>query len=60
MVVRAIFCTFVVNGDGNRNVFYLNQNGKRWYVNYNWLSNDFNRNERVAFSSNWQQVTLGG
>jgi hypothetical protein len=44
---------FVVNRDGNRNVPYCNQNGSRWNGNWNWLSNDFNDNDRIAFG-NWQ------
>lgn len=47
--------TFVVNEDGNRNVFCLNDNGKRWKLNWNYLANDVNANGRVAFSGNWQQ-----
>jgi hypothetical protein len=53
-VALMVFRTFVVNENGNRNIPYLNQNGKRWNLNWNWLSNDFNRNERVAFSGNSQ------
>ncbi len=56
MVGQTALRTFVVDGDGNRNVFYLDQSDGRWYVNYNWLDNDFNRNERVASSSNWQHL----
>ena len=44
----------VVNANGNRNYPYLNQNGKRWYLNWNWIDNDFNLNERVASSGNLQ------
>ena len=54
-VVQAAFHTFVVNEDGNRNVPYLNQNGKRWNLNWNWLDNDLNQNGRLAVSSNWQR-----
>jgi hypothetical protein len=53
-VAQMIFCTIVVNSNGNRNFPYLNQNGKRWYLNWNWIDNDFNSNERVASSGNWQ------
>jgi len=53
--VQAAFHTFVVNEDGNRNVPYLNQNGKRWNLNWNWLDNDLNQNGRLAVSSNWQR-----
>lgn len=54
VVVQAVFRTIVVNSNGNRNFPYLNQNGKRWYLNWNWIDNDFNSNERVALSGNWQ------
>ncbi len=55
MVARAALRTIVVNEDGNRNVFYLNNDGTRWKLNWNYLTNDVNPNERVAFSGNWQQ-----
>lgn len=58
MVARTALRTFVLNANGNRNVPYLNQNGERWYLNWNWLDNDFNRNGRVA--SNWQQMKTTG
>ena len=35
------------NPDGNRNVAYLNWNGKQWYLNFNWLENDWNSNDRL-------------
>ena len=53
-MARAALCTFVVNKDGNRNVPYVNNDGKRWNGNWNWLSNNFNQNGRIAVSSNWQ------
>ncbi len=52
MVAGAAFRTFVVDGDDDRHFPYLNQNGTRWYMNWNWIGNDFNRNERVAVSGN--------
>ena len=55
MVARAISRTIALNEDGNRNVFYLDNDGKRWNLNWNYLTNDFNPNERVAFSGNWRQ-----
>ena len=54
MVVWMIFRTFVVNADGNRNIPYFNQDGKRWKLNWNWLKNDLNSNDRLAFAGNWQ------
>src|SRR3989344_2234776 len=51
IVVRKIFCTFMVDGDGNRNFPYANQNGSRWDENWNWVSNDFNANGRFAIVS---------
>lgn len=57
------FCAIVVNEDGNRYVPYVNNDGKRWYGNWNWLDNDFNDNGRIAVSSNWQYrlwFALGG
>ena len=55
MVVKTAFRTFVVNADGNRHFPYLNENGKRWYLNWNWTENDLNRNGRIAVSGNSQQ-----
>ncbi|MDE2079666.1 MAG: hypothetical protein KGI73_04785 [Patescibacteria group bacterium] len=46
----------MVNEDGDWNVFYLNNDGKRWNLNWNYLSNDVNSNERTAFSGNWQGI----
>ncbi|MGD1003046.1 MAG: hypothetical protein ABR884_00525 [Minisyncoccia bacterium] len=43
----------MVNRDGDRNIPYCNQNGSRWDDNWNWLSNDFNVNGRIAVG-NWQ------
>ena len=54
MVAQMAFRTIVVNEDGNRNVPYGNQNGKRWDTNWNWLDNNFNQNGRVAISGKWQ------
>jgi hypothetical protein len=38
--------------NGNRNVWYLYFNGKRWCLNYNWLDNNFNSNYRLVGSRN--------
>jgi len=44
-----IFRTLVwQDRNGNRNVPYLNWNGKQWYSNYNWLDNDWNDNNPAA------------
>ncbi|MEK7507850.1 MAG: hypothetical protein AAB602_02075 [Patescibacteria group bacterium] len=51
VVMQAVFRMFAVNDDGNRNYPYLDNDGKRWNGNWNWIDNDFNRNGRVA--SNW-------
>lgn len=54
MVVWMAFCTIVVNSNGNRYVPYLNQNGKRFDLNWNWINNRFNQNGRVSSPSrNW-------
>jgi hypothetical protein len=44
----------MVDENGNRNVPYFNNDGKSWYVNLNRLTNDFNRNDRIALSSKRQ------
>ena len=44
----------MVNQDGNRNVPYMNNDGKQFVDNWNWLDNDLNDNGRVAVSRNWQ------
>ena len=36
------------NPDGNLNVAYLNWNGGRWKLNFNWLDNEWNDNDRLA------------
>lgn len=59
MVVWAVFHTFVVDADGNRNFPYLNENGKRWNLNWNWIENDLDRNGRLASSGNWQRMMVG-
>ncbi|HUX35973.1 MAG TPA: hypothetical protein VMV71_02985 [Candidatus Paceibacterota bacterium] len=58
MVAQTTFCTFVVNANGNRNFPYLNKNGRRWNLNWNWIDNDLNRNGRIALSGNWQRVMI--
>jgi len=55
-VARTVSRTLVwQDSNGNRNVPYLNWNGKRWNLNWNWLDNDLNQNGRLAVSSNWQR-----
>ena len=50
MVAQTASRTIVANADGNRNFPYLNQNGKRWDLNWNWTNNDLNSNGRIASS----------
>lgn len=38
------------DSNGNRNVPYLNWNDGRWYLNFNWLENDWNSNDRLLRS----------
>jgi hypothetical protein len=38
------------NPDGNLHVPYLYRNGDRWVLNFNWLDNNWNGNDRVACS----------
>ncbi|HEX4104586.1 MAG TPA: hypothetical protein VHZ04_03915 [Candidatus Paceibacterota bacterium] len=40
----------VVDGDGSRSVFYLDQGDRRWRLDFSWFSHDFGRYERVASS----------
>jgi hypothetical protein len=54
MVGWAASRTFVLNEDDNRNFPYLNKDGKRWNLNWNWTDNNLNDNGRVAVSGNWQ------
>jgi len=58
MVAWTTFRTFVVNEDGNRNFPYLNKDGERWNLNWNWIENDLNQNGRIAASRNWQQMMV--
>ncbi|MBI4086347.1 MAG: hypothetical protein HY433_03875 [Candidatus Liptonbacteria bacterium] len=41
-------CIIWRDANGNRNVVYLNRNGERWILNFNWLRNDFNSNDRLV------------
>ena len=43
-----ILCIILRDSDGNLNVPYLYWNGDRWVLNFNWLRNDFNDNDRLA------------
>lgn len=36
------------NRNGNRYVPYLLWFGDRWYLNFNWLDNDWNSNDRLV------------
>lgn len=53
MVAQVTFRTLVLNANGNRNFPYLNDDGKRWTLNWNWTDNNLNDNGRVAVSGNW-------
>ena len=36
------------NSDGNLHVAYLNWNDDAWVLNFNWLDNDWNENDRLV------------
>jgi hypothetical protein len=38
----------VVNANGNRHFPYLSQDGKRWYLGWDWIDDNFGSSERVA------------
>ncbi len=40
----------VVGADGDRNFPYLSQNGERWYLDWDWIEHDLNRDGRIAVS----------
>ena len=48
MVGWTILCTILIDDDRNREVAYFNWNGKRWVLNFNWLDNNFNDNDRFV------------
>ena len=55
--------TIVVNENGNRYVPYVNDNGKQFILNWNWIDNDLNDNGRIAVIGTWQYLLsamLGG
>ncbi len=41
--------------DGDRNVWYLYWDGKRWYLSYDWLSHNFNSDYRLVGSRKCQK-----
>jgi hypothetical protein len=43
--------TFVLNHDGSVNVPYVNEDGGKEYVNWNWLDNDFCDNNPAMLSA---------
>ena len=45
-----VSCILWRNPNGNRYVPYLYWNDDRWYLNFNWLDNDWNDNDRLACS----------
>ena len=45
-----IHCILLRNSDGNLNVPYLYWNDDRWVLDFYWVDNDFNDNDRLARS----------
>ncbi len=43
-----VLCTFLLDHDRNRHMGYLYWNGGQWVLNFNWLDNNFNRNDRFV------------
>lgn len=43
-----IFCIILLDDNRNRHVAYFNWNGKRWVLNFNWLDNNFNDDDRFV------------
>jgi hypothetical protein len=41
-----------LNSNGNRNVAYLDWNGNRWILNWNWLENDFDGDDLLVRARN--------
>lgn len=39
---------FLRSSGGNLNVPYLNWNDDAWVLNFNWLDNDWNENDRLV------------
>ena len=62
VVLKVIYCIILRDSDGNLNVPYLNWNGDRWVLNFNWLDNDFNDNDRLArgYSLYSPPIYIGG
>ena len=50
MVAQMVFCTIVVNDNGNRDVPYGDQHGERWDAYWYWLGRSFSRGGRLAVS----------
>jgi len=38
----------LLNDNRNRRVAYFNWNGQQWVLNFNWLNNNFNDNNRFV------------
>ncbi len=45
-----MFCIILLDDNRNRNVAYFNWNEKsqRWVLNFNWVDNNYNRNDRFV------------
>jgi hypothetical protein len=48
VVDKTILCMILLDDNRNRNVayFYWNDKSQRWVLNFNWVDNNFNRNDR--------------
>lgn len=56
-----IHCIFLRDSNGNLHVPYLNWNGDRWVLNFNWVDNDFNDNDVLARSNSFHSpLTIVG
>lgn len=43
-----------LNSNDNSNVAYLKWDGNQWILNWNWLENDFNRNDLLVRARNFR------
>ena len=50
MVDWTILCIILLDDNRNRRVAYFNWNGRRWVLNFNYLDNNFNGNNRFVRS----------
>jgi hypothetical protein len=51
VVARTTGRIILRNPNGNLYVAYLNRNDDGWYLNWNYLDNDWNDNDRLARSN---------